>query len=448
MILTYISLKNVCGFQELEEKLPAVCLIQGDNGTGKSSLLRCIKYGFERGHDPEVLSVGAEMGEILVTLDNGSCVRTRIKLDKTERSYRAPGSKKWSISRAEIDELVNAISYDPLSFMELPERSKDGKKGQIETLLTINPVEVKHEEIVEALGDCAGSVAPCTDGLNSFDTIAAYRRTAYDLRTKVNGQADVLTKHAGELRKALPADGDPTDWKAAAEDAARRLREIQNLQKDLLDGYEVDFETERKAAYKVYDDAVAAALRARDKSVAEARATVDKAKDAARKQDEGAIARLTAEQATAQERSLATARASGTKESVEKAEKDAQNAKSVSTALTAVIERFDALNATLAGRLKIPGVNIVEGRIVDEAGVPFSSWNTTAKMTLCFKIAVRAYGKLGFIVVDDLNHYTEANRKAMIDTAIKYSEKSDIQFFLATAVKQPLQIASAKGDGA
>jgi hypothetical protein len=154
---------------------------------------------------------------------------------------------------------------------------------------------------------------------------------------------------------------------------------------------------------------------------------------------------LTAEKATAEEKALAAARSAGTKESVTKAEQDAAAAKATAAALTATLERLDALNATLANRLKIPGVNIVDGHIVNEKGVPFVSWNHAAKMTLCFQIAVRAYGKLGFIVVDDLNHYTEERRKAVIETAAKYSDKVGVQFFLASAVKQPLEVGSAQG---
>ena len=78
MRLQHVTITDMAGFAGVHEfDLPAICLISGKNGRGKSSLLDCLRYCFDSGHDEDMIHSGAECGEIIVLLDDGGAVRAR-----------------------------------------------------------------------------------------------------------------------------------------------------------------------------------------------------------------------------------------------------------------------------------------------------------------------------------------------------------------------------------
>ena len=63
MRLQHVTITDMAGFSGVHEfDLPAICLISGKNGRGKSSLLDCLRYCFDSGHDEDMIHSGAECG--------------------------------------------------------------------------------------------------------------------------------------------------------------------------------------------------------------------------------------------------------------------------------------------------------------------------------------------------------------------------------------------------
>lgn len=452
MRLKKITITNMMAFESFETELPAVAIVQGENGAGKTSLLNCVRYAFGRdvenklvGHDADMIHGNAPSGEILIEFDDGGALRCRAsrETNETTRSYRKPGTTRFEVSRKEIDAIASAVSYDALSFMRL------GDKEQLSLLLKIMPVEISREEIGKALQGTGGEVSVSAEGMNGFDAINAWYNALYARRREYNTAADTQAKHAAELERALPpAAPEGQDWKAEAERLQTQKQLIESAEEEQIATVRQILEEEKQAAQNEYMGAVEAAARYRDERIEAARAHANETVRSVKAANAPKLDALTADLATAQERSRTMSMAEGTRKAAESARQQATAKQEQAARITKALGNLQALRESLAKRLPIPGVVIEDGRICrmqEGKLVPFSRWNTVAQMTFCLRIAVMSHGEAGFILCDKAEHFNAANRKALLETAQKYAEKEGLQIVLATVSDTPLTVSAPKG---
>jgi DNA repair exonuclease SbcCD ATPase subunit len=438
-----IRITNMAAFESFETKLPTVALVQGRNGAGKTSLLDCLKYAFGRGHDEDLIHGDAPEGEILIEFDNGAAVKCRAVRERHEtiRSWRAPGSKRFVVSREQIDAISNAISYDPLSFLDKREDE------QIETLLRIMPVPVPHEEIASIVPSSEHDlVQQIPERLNGLEVIDYWHKHLYQKRRELNVAADTQSKHAAELEKSLPPEAPGADWQAEVRRLEAEKERIEKKQAEQLAEIARLFEQEKEEAQREYNVAVEAAMRARDERLEAARRQANQTASQVKQQNSPALSEVLTQLGTAQERARAAAQTEGTRKALEAARAAAAKNKAESEKLTAALEGLEKLKAEVAKRLPIPGTTIQEGRIWREENgkmVPFSRWNTESKIRFCLRIAVLAHGDAGFICIDNAEHFDSAKRMALVETAAKYAEKDGLQFLIASVSDQPLTVKEA-----
>lgn len=245
MRIKSIKIDNMAGFTDFFAELPAIALIQGANEKGKTSFLDCLRYTFGRGHDPALIHGTCEIGEILVTLDTGAQVKARAvrATNTTTRSYKAAGATRFSVGRAEIEAMVNPVSYDAMKFMTLT------PKEQVETLLRVMPIEVAPEEIRAALGDVVHFPSAAT-GLAAIEY--AYD-DVYKSRREVNLSADVQAKHATALEAALPpAAPDGADWETTEATLRAELAEMESAERDGIAAIKTWLDEQKAAANHIY----------------------------------------------------------------------------------------------------------------------------------------------------------------------------------------------------
>src|SRR5581483_5071 len=443
MRLASITITNMAGFASFETKLPSVALIQGKNGQGKSSLLDSIRYAFGRGHDEDMIHGDEKEGEILIELDNGAAVKCKASRERNEtvRSWRAPGSKRFVVSREQIDAMANAISYDPVAFLELPEEK------QVETLLRVMPMDCSDQEIKDALGGADISVPT---GGTALDRIAKLRKECYDRRRDWNVSADAKEKHAAELEKTLPpAAPEGHDWTEVVERLESQKSELETERQKRVGQLRKEFEADKEKAQDEYEQALRAAGDALNKKIEQIRVQANAKADQIGADVNSRLTTVVAELGTAKVRARNQAQAEGTRKSLELAKKDAEQNRAFSKVLTEAIDRLDALKETVASRLPIKDVLIQDGRILrNENGklIPFNRWNTEAKIRFCLRIAVLAHGEAGFVVLDDAEHFDSEKRTALLNTAQKYAESTGMQFLIASVSDHPLTVSSPAGD--
>ena len=73
-----IRINNILGIDELEFDAGQFNQISGPNGTGKTSVLEAIKATLRGGHDATLLRTGAEKGETVLVLDDGTEIAKRV----------------------------------------------------------------------------------------------------------------------------------------------------------------------------------------------------------------------------------------------------------------------------------------------------------------------------------------------------------------------------------
>lgn len=467
-----LQIENLAAFPVFSATFPAVALIQGRNGLGKSSLLAVLRYAFGRRvdgsraveHDPAMIHGNAEGGEATLTFDDGSQLRVRVTKAETFRMTKPKDGKKWNRAAADIDALANSLSYDPVQF-----RTFDEKK-RVETLLSIMPATVTAEEITAAIGD-VGVAQPHEPGLAAINE---YYRTVYELRTRENGDRDRLTKHAEELEAALPQ---------VSEEPGDSLESLRKLQADIdadeakyiaacgkaLDGIKAEANATHEANVTAINEDINKRIQQleaeRASRLLESNTTRNEAIDTARGEANDSVrkkreliapkkAALSEKIGAAEALATASAQADGTRKAAATARAEAQKHTTNSARMTAALERLNALKETVAGRLPIKGFTIAsprEGAPVDvcrmekDALIPFSKWNDTSQLIFCMKIAKLRPGHCGLICIDSIDAVDPKTRPALLKTCQKYAEEEGFQFLLGEATGDDLRVAELEG---
>jgi hypothetical protein len=451
MPIKRLSITNLGPFAGSKDwDLPVICLIQGGNGAGKSGLQACIKYIGERGHDPDMIHGNAEWGEVILTMDTGHQLRARVTANETVRSWRPSDGKRWIVNRQLIDEICAAAAYDPLRLLELSERE------QAATLLKLAPVEMDPAEIVAAL---AGFAIPDTlipDGANPLECVDLIHKHLYDQRKAVHSQAESLEAHADELRKAIPekpAEGWGEQLKrlrvdkatadgalAAAKEAHnRRWREAKataeqlrtNAYSQASSEYErklKEIEAERLGAHNAAEAICADAM---ERARADGQTALDAYRATATPESDRLVAEISRVEALAEQET----KAKGTQEALEAARAQALRKRDEWKTLDTAVDNLRVLRLKLADRLPIKNVLVREGRIVREQDgglVPLSKWNTADRMALALRVGMMVANKAGFVIVDHVEAFDGARRKALYKSCTKYAEENGIQFILAS----------------
>lgn len=449
-----IQITNLGPFATFDALLPAVALVQGGNGAGKTGLLDCAKYIGERGHDPDMLHGGAESGDVVITLSTGHQMRARVTPKETTRSWRTPDGKKWIQNRELIDDFCASLAYDPLRFLD-----KEPKE-QAEQLLKLAPIPVAPEEIAAAVSEAENEAADVTlaEGGNGLDVIQAIHDHLYSRRREYNTGADTQEKHATELEKALPpapASGQNWTWEANTIRAkkgsleAKERDEVADLNKTFLEK-KGEAESLRADAYTAIDKDISAKIAALEKERASRKTAVDtncagvteSARstgefdiDAVRERNKPTLDALAAELATAEERARAQQQAEGTRQAAEVARQEATVKRAKSLTITEALDRLQGLKMQMVGRLKIKMGRVEGGRIVREQDgglVPLKRWNTADQYKFALSVGMMIGQKAGFVCVDHVEAFDDENRKKLFATAQKYADEKGIQFILAS----------------
>jgi hypothetical protein len=473
MRLTNISITNCAGFDSVNYSLPAIALVQGANRAGKSALAACIKYPLQSGHDPDMLTPNQDQGEIILRLDDGGGIRAVLSREKrtTTRYYQAPGASKWDAGREAIDGLVNGLSFDPLRFLRLPE-----KEQVLELLKVLGPsLTVDPVDIAKALGNVEGiariDLSAYASGLDKVDALLSERPgcgSIYDQRRDANVAADTLKKHAGEIEKALPPpSAEPLkdgSWDRVAAQVAEKLRDLDkreaeaivdigkklSTQKDklrdvltsCLNDIDVDIDVRIRGLEVERDARKSVARKEHDAEVEASRNTANTIGNKIRDESAPVRADLQAQHATALERHNEWIRTEGSRKEVENARAEAARKQALAERLSGAVDRLRALRTKIAERIPIKGCKIVDGRLLNEAGLPFKKWNTESAYTFCLRLAVLVHGELGFIVVDGCEAFDAAHTQALLSACSKYVEAEGLQFILLTVGEGALEVTA------
>jgi DNA repair exonuclease SbcCD ATPase subunit len=424
MKIAHVKISNVLGIAELEFTPSGFNEISGPNGSGKTSVLEAIKATLNSGHDATLLRKGAEKGEAVLVLDDGTEIKKRVTEASSTTEVRRDG-KKITRPAETIRALTDLLSVNPVDFLRAP------KKDRVRVLLEAMPIEVDTAKLSEIAGITVRPVAG-VHGLNIIETV--YKQV-YDERTGTNRAVREKQSTINQLRAAVPpvpagADGDENELndKLAVIDAAKDTELARISAK--LDGIRKEIGEKIEDMRKQID-----ALNA-DFAEWERKAGAQRERAMSKHRDERAP--ILEQLAVIRNNREIGARRAQTLDTVANLETELEELTGDAERQTQALAGIEQYKSDLLDSLPIPGLEVKDGEIFRN-GVQFDRLNTGQQVDVAVEIAKLRAGELGVVCVDGIELLDSGAFEEFRDRAIKsglqlfVSKVSDDDFAINTA---------------
>jgi DNA repair exonuclease SbcCD ATPase subunit len=428
MRVAHIKINNILGIEELEFAPGGFTEISGGNGAGKTSVIEALRAALRGGHDASLLRQGAERGEIVLVLDDGTQLRKAITADKTD--VRVLRDEKVVPRPAEaIKALHDVLSVNPVEFLRAPE------KARVDALLQVMPIKVSADRLQEITGNLVRPDGGAMAKLSGIDLVEACKKAVFDERTGVNRAARDKEGAVNQLRATLP-DVVPE----VPETDASLLVMVDEI--DQLRDAELRRIDEKLAGLnaKCQDqiDELRGLIAQLEEKIAEHNGRAEAARQAARADHQIARAGVQAQLDNITAAQEQHARYKVTVENVTRMVDELQALKDEAAGYTAALEALDAYKADLLASLPIHGLEVIDGKLYRH-GVPFDRLNTAQQVDIAVEIAKLRAGELGLICVDGLELLDAAAYEAFRERA----EASGLQMIVSRVSDGGLQVQAA-----
>ncbi|SAK98525.1 chromosome segregation protein [Caballeronia pedi] len=423
MQIERIKISNILGVENLEFSPLGFTTISGRNGTGKTSVLEAIKSAFKGGHDATLLRNGADKGEIVFVLDDGTNIRRRVDANASTTDVVREG-KKVPRPQEALKSLTDMLSINPVDFLRAP------KKDRVRVLLEAMPIPLDAGKL-EAV---AGVKIDAQPGLHALHVIEKVAKQVYDLRTGSNRAVKEKEATIGQLRQAIPPapagiDGDETVLTA-------KLNELNDARNAEMARISTKLEGIRADAQKEIDEIKAKAQAdidaVREKLAATERAAATQRERSTQRSNDEMQPVSVQLQMIRENRDLHARRAQ-TLDTIENLTTELEELREESAAHTQALADIEQYKSDLLANLPIPGVEVKDGEIYRNS-VPLDRLNTAQQVDIAVEVAKLRAGDIGVICVDGIelldSDAFEAFRERALDSGLQMfvSKVTDDEF--------------------
>jgi hypothetical protein len=433
MRIQHLKISNILGIEELEFDAGKFNEVSGPNGAGKTSVLEAVKAALGQGHDATLLRKGAEQGEVVLVLDDGTAIRRRVKAGASDTQVKQ-GGKLMTKPGTVIAGLIDALSVNPVDFLRAT------KKDRARVLLEAMPIKVDRNR----LHAISGLDVVNAEDRHGLEVIDAVRKEVYEARTGTNRAVSEKEATIAQLTAAMPdapagVEGDEGSYQAQIDaETQKRDAEYQRIDTKLA-----GLETKHAADVNAIKDELQAAI---DRLRAEAQQKIDglqstlqASRDAAGKQRalttqrwNDATAPLRAAQAAIASNRDAAAKRRVAQETIATMTAELQVLAETAAKQTEALSQIDAYKLELLSKLPIPGVEVVGGEIT-RGGISFDRLNTAQQVGIAVEIAKLRSGSLGVVCVDGIELLNSESYNAFRDQALA----SGLQMFVSRVTDDP-----------
>lgn len=412
MRISHVRISNILGIEELEFEPGQFTALTGTNGSGKTSTLEAIKAALRGGHDATLLRAGADKGEVVLVLDDGTEIIKRVTATGSDTKVKQDG-KAISRPADTIKALTDLVSVNPVGFLTA------ASKDRVQILLESMPVTIDTGHLSSIAG-VSVDPALADAGLAAIDAV---RKIVYDNRTGTNRAVKEKQATINQLRATLPnheagaahEDSDDLMAKLNAMDAAKdaelqristKLEALRQESAQRLADLQAQIDQERAAFAEVERKAGAKREQTISQHSADRQGLADKL-------------------AAIQEAQKSAARFDQTRDTISTMAEELDELEKQAEAQNTAIEDLDAYKVELLASLPIPGLEVRDGEIYRD-GVHFDRLNTGQRVAIAVEVAKLRAGELGVICVDGLELLDEAHFKAFRDASLE----SGLQMFV------------------
>jgi hypothetical protein len=455
MKITKFATSKWMGAPDCEIKPSALTIVSGRNGSGKTSIIESLRYCIGSGHDPSVIRVGEEAATVEIRTDDDTVIKCRVTAKSTTRTITDSQGRKITRSAEYIASIVNALSLDPVAFLDMP------PKQQVTTLLHAIPSRLTAQDLAFLPVKVMAGVNLDRHALEVLgDSKHGITGALYQERAEINRLAKDKRATATEMRRNLPEAPAEGNWDQELASVMGELKALQTGTKQRILGVEADARTAVESARdlaqakkdEIREQAEREIQRVRDEAAARMDRIETERLAVAHKADESRQAALAAIDAEYQPRFRvlneqiakaktmveAHAKAEQTRTFIDSQESEARKLEADSDKLTKALEKIDGLKARLASELPVPGLEIGEDGLT-LGGVPFARVNKARRIQVALSIAKLQSGELPLICIDDLEHLDAESMEAFRQAA----EASGLQFVAARVTDADLAVLNA-----
>ena len=427
MKIAHVKISNILGIAELEFTPEGFNEITGPNGTGKTSVLEAIQSVLKTGHDATLLRNGAEKGEAVLVLDDGTELSKTVTADKSTSKVKIDG-KATSRPAEALKALTDLYSANPIEFL------RARKQDRVKVLLETMPLEADTERLAEITG------IPVTaePGTHALAVIDAVHKEVYDDRTGTNRAIKEKDNTINQLSMAMPEapggiDGDEDELIAQI----RAIDETKTAELERISAKLAGI----KAANQEKKDAIRTETQRQiDEIKAKAIADVDaisaeeqRIEGLAGRQREKAIqkhadttAPISLALASIKANRGAHAKREQAQQTIEQMKKELVDLQGDAARQTKALADLEQYKNDLLASLPIPGVEVKDGEIYRD-GVVFDRLNTAQQVWVAIEIAKLRAGNLGVSCVDGI----ELLDPVAFEEFKKQSLASNLQLFVS-----------------
>lgn len=420
MNVSRIIISNILGVEHMDITPGTVTQVTGANGVGKTSIITAIKSSLKGGHDATLLRKGAEKGEVVLLLDDGTEIKKTITAEKSDLKVKGPMGKGGV---GLLDNIRDIVSVNPIEFLTAE------PKRQCELLLESIDIELTEAELREAVGfdvQITGS---------ALETIGALHKTIYDERTGVNRAIKEKKSTHAQLCETVPTavGGDPTEEIAACD---RAIKDAETKRDALIS----DIETQKQSDVDRINEWKSSEI---DRINAEATAQLQDLitnttalVDAAKADFTNATSLHTERRTILQEQLTQRGRFDQQRKIIEQMETELEALEQEEVQKTAALKALLELKARKMEDMPFPGLAIIEGKVLID-GIPFERINSSEQVKFAINLAIRRAGDLKLICVDGLELIDALRYEKFIAAA---KAMTDYQFIVTRVSNQPLSV--------
>ena len=423
-------------------------VLTGENGAGKTSLLRAIDGLLSGGHRTDLIRDGATKSRISMILSDGTEIERTITLKGSYPKVTPPeGIAPPKGIETYFKSLASGFGFDPLAFISKPEK-------RLDYLMKVMPLEFASHEISIAVGK-ADKLGTFPAGDLDINGVNRLIKDLIECRGRIGSRRDEKANSVETFRKSLlQADrGDtPRDWKkelgelerskATIEESDRsdtkdiegQLREVRDqlssaivkLDSDARDEFSrllgvarngILNETPENTSGKLFGIFAKLCETSRNLNIAAkaAQDAIDKIHADTSAALQGMAAAIEGAKAGAEQQT----KDSGIREEMEKLRKETQALSKDWDTVAAAIKNLETLRRSKLKELPVDGLEVLDCEIYMN-GRQFDAWNKGQQILYALQIGGVGAGELGLLIADELEALGPANMK-LLEQGVKES---------------------------